>query len=211
MTILLIIKVLIIGDSGVGKSSVLRVIKNEEFKPNYDTTIALDFAFSSYQHNGENIKIQIWDTAGQERYQDLIAAYYRGAHGIIVAYDTCNRESFENVHKWIANSKQHITNDVAMVLIGNKTDLESMRHVSYEEGTEMAKQYNIPFYETSSKKEKNINECFEKMIKTIISKHEDENDELFVEFDENDRINLYENRLKSMNRKIKFGKCCCIC
>lgn len=119
---------------------------------------------------GKKLKLQVWDTAGQERFQTIALSYYKGAWGIILSYSITDRKSFESIGKWMKQIKENAANDVLLVLVGNKNDLENQRVVSKEEGEKLAEEQNMPFYETSAKEDMNIKEVFMKIGCDILSK-----------------------------------------
>ena len=164
-----LLKFLILGDSGVGKSSLLMRFTDDAFSETYITTIGIDFKIRTIKlDNGKTIKIQIWDTAGQERFRAITTAYYRGCMGILVVYDVTNLESFERVHQWMKNIETHANKTAQLILIGNKSDLEKHRVVSYEQGENLAKKYGIKFYETSSKRGINVYPAFQELAESVI-------------------------------------------
>ena len=110
--------------------------------------------------DGKRVKLQIWDTAGQERFRTITNAYYRGAHGILLTYDVTDEGSFNNVRNWMRNIEQHASDGVSKVLVGNKSDAEEKRVISTEQGEALAKEFGIPFFETSAKANTNVNDAF---------------------------------------------------
>ncbi|KAI1394105.1 ras-domain-containing protein [Hypoxylon trugodes] len=155
-----LIKLLLIGDSGVGKSCCLLRFSEDSFTPSFITTIGIDFKIRTIELDGKRVKLQIWDTAGQERFRTITTAYYRGAMGILLVYDVTDQRSFENIRTWFANVEQHATEGVNKILIGNKCDWEEKRVVSTEQGEALAKELGIPFLEVSAKSNINIDEAF---------------------------------------------------
>ena len=155
-------KLLVIGDSGVGKSSILHRFVDDAFMEGYISTIGVDFKIKTIEIEGKTVKLQIWDTAGQERFRTITSSYYRGANGIIITYDVTNRTSFENLDKWYGDCKKYCldSNNVKLFLCGNKCDCSKNRVVSYDEGMEYAKSKNIDFLETSAKSSENIEKIF---------------------------------------------------
>jgi small GTP-binding protein len=154
-------KVLLIGDSSVGKTSMTMRFTNNIFSQSFITTIGIDFVSKIIECNSSKIKLQIWDTAGQERFRAITTAYYRGADIIIIVYDVCDTSSFENVKNWIISIKNYTKDLSGIILVGNKADMVSYRQVPYEDGLNLAKQYKIPFFECSAKKGTCINEIFD--------------------------------------------------
>ncbi|KAK9771266.1 hypothetical protein SCAR479_11999 [Seiridium cardinale] len=154
------IKLLLIGDSGVGKSCCLLRFSEDSFTPSFITTIGIDFKIRTIELDGKRVKLQIWDTAGQERFRTITTAYYRGAMGILLVYDVTDQRSFDNIRTWFANVEQHATEGVNKILIGNKCDWEDKRVVSTEQGEALAKELGIPFLEVSAKSNINIDKAF---------------------------------------------------
>ncbi|KAJ3615617.1 hypothetical protein Zmor_016279 [Zophobas morio] len=165
-------KLLLIGDSGVGKTCVLFRFSDDAFNDTFISTIGIDFKIKTIEIDGKTIKLQIWDTAGQERFRTITMAYYRGAMGIMLVYDITNRKSFENIQQWMKNIEQNASNDVEKIILGNKCDMDSNREVSKEEGKDLARKYGLQFYETSAKEMINIKEAFLEMSGRIKSKLE---------------------------------------
>jgi len=161
-------KLLIIGDSGVGKSSLLVRFADNTFSGNYITTIGVDFKIRTIEINGERVKLQIWDTAGQERFRTITSTYYRGTHGVIVVYDVCSGDSFANVKRWLHEINQNC-DDVARVLVGNKCDDPDRRVVLREDAGRFATQMGIQLFETSAKENINVEEMFRAITDLVLS------------------------------------------
>ncbi|KAG5438117.1 hypothetical protein PCANB_002968 [Pneumocystis canis] len=155
-----LIKLLLIGDSGVGKSCLLLRFSEDSFTPSFITTIGIDFKIRTIELDGKRIKLQIWDTAGQERFRTITTAYYRGAMGILLVYDVTDEKSFINVRSWFSNIQQYASEGVKKILIGNKCDWEERRAVSYNQGQCLANEFNMPFLETSAKSNINVDDAF---------------------------------------------------
>ncbi|KAH9842470.1 GTP-binding protein ypt1 [Rhodofomes roseus] len=160
-------KLLLIGDSGVGKSCLLLRFAEDNFTDSYLSTIGVDFKIRTIELEGKTVKLQIWDTAGQERFRTIAAAYYRGAHGIVVVYDVTDPESFENVKSWLTEIERYASETVKRLLIGNKSDLVEKKAVEYNTAQEFANQIQIPFLETSAKTAANVEEAFIVMSRQI--------------------------------------------
>nr|CCA15877.1 Chloride Channel (ClC) Family putative [Albugo laibachii Nc14] len=157
----LLIKLLLIGDSGVGKSCVLLRYSDDSFTTSFITTIGIDFKVKTIDVNGKRVKLQIWDTAGQERFRTITTAYYRGAMGILMVYDVTDDHSFQNIRNWMTQIKQNASTNVNKILIGNKCDVDpSERAVTTEQGQELADEFGIEFFETSAKSNINIDAAF---------------------------------------------------
>jgi len=155
----LLAKVLIIGDSGVGKTCLLLRFCDNSFTTSHLATIGIDFKMKTIEVDGKRVKVQIWDTAGQDRFKTITQTYYRGAMGIILAYAVNDRESFQNIENWMKQIKEHASEDVCKILVGNKSDMPD-RCVEYEEGKRLADSYGVQFFETSAKDCRNVNDAF---------------------------------------------------
>merc|ERR1711964_626978 len=144
-----LIKLLLIGDSGVGKSCCLLRFSEDSFTPSFITTIGIDFKIRTIELDGKRVKLQIWDTAGQERFRTITTAYYRGAMGILLVYDITDEQSFLNIRNWMRNIEQHAADNVNKILLGNKCDMQNDRMVDKQKGVDLAGEYGIKFFETS--------------------------------------------------------------
>lgn len=153
-------KLLLIGDSGVGKTCLLFRFSEDAFNTTFISTIGIDFKIRTVELNGKRVKLQIWDTAGQERFRTITTAYYRGAMGIILVYDISNEKSFENIKHWIHNIEEHASSDVEKMILGNKCDMADRRQVSKDRGEKLAIEYGVKFMETSAKTSLNVEEAF---------------------------------------------------
>jgi len=160
-------KLLIIGDSGVGKSSILLRFSEDLFSGSYITTIGVDFKIRTISVDGEKVKLQIWDTAGQERFRTITSTYYRGTHGVIVVYDVTNAESFVNVKRWLQEIDQNC-DIVNRVLVGNKNDCPDKKVVETDDSKRFAQQMGIEMFETSAKDNINIEEVFSHVTKLVL-------------------------------------------
>ncbi|MES1908492.1 MAG: Ras-related protein RABD2c [Cercozoa sp. M6MM] len=165
-------KLLLIGDSGVGKSCILLRFADDTFSDSYISTIGVDFKIRTIELEGKTIKLQIWDTAGQERFRTITSSYYRGAHGIIVVYDITDMDSFTNVSTWLNEIDRFASESVSKLLVGNKCDLASQRVVSLEQAQSFAKEKQMTLLETSAKSAQNVEEAFKKMASQIKKKVE---------------------------------------
>ncbi|KAM0947042.1 putative small GTP-binding protein [Dioscorea sansibarensis] len=160
-------KVVIIGDSAVGKSNLLSRYARNEFNPHSKATIGVEFQTQSMEIDGKEVKAQIWDTAGQERFRAVTSAYYRGAVGALVVYDISRRTTFDSVSRWLQELETHSDNTIARILVGNKCDLENIRAVPVEEGKALAEEQGLFFMETSALDSTNVKTAFEIVIKEI--------------------------------------------
>ncbi|KAL6503825.1 Ras-related protein RABD2a [Orobanche gracilis] len=159
-------KLLLIGDSGVGKSCLLLRFADDSYLDSYISTIGVDFKIRTVEQDGKTIKLQIWDTAGQERFRTITSSYYRGAHGIIIVYDVTDQESFNNVKQWLSEIDRYASDSVNKLLVGNKSDLVN-RVVSYDTAKAFADEIGIPFMETSAKDATNVEQAFMAMSANI--------------------------------------------
>jgi len=160
-------KLLLIGDSGVGKSSLLIQFAEGAYDPNMPETIGMDFKVKVLELGGLKVKLQIWDTAGQERFNTITQQYYRNAMGIILVYDATSEESFGNIRRWAAQISAHAAQGTSRLLVGNKADCEN-RAVDSERGQELAREYGIGFFETSAKSGLNVQQAFEAIARDVV-------------------------------------------
>ena len=162
-------KVLLLGDSTVGKTCFLLRYCDKTFEDAHLTTVGLDYRLKSMVlKNEKNVKLQIWDTAGQDRFRAITKNYYKGANGIILIYDVTNLQSYENVKNWIAQIKESANQNVVIYLVGNKIDVKDEdRIVKTDDGKKLAEEFKLPFFESSAKQGININEIFEQIVEKI--------------------------------------------
>lgn len=160
-------KVLLLGDAGVGKSSLLRRYTEGIYSISIDATVGIDYRAKILNCEGKTIKLQIWDTAGQERFKTLTQAFYRSCDGICIVYDIMNRNSLISVEQWVRQAKQCAPEDIKMVLLGNKTDDEKRREISYDEGYQFASSLGLTFFEVSVKENSYIDEGFYELATQI--------------------------------------------
>ena len=175
-------KIILVGDSGTGKSCLGYRIATNKFNPDEQITIGVDFCSTIINVKGKNMKFNIWDTAGQEKYNSLIRGYYKGSHGCLIVFDITNRTTFENVKKWfhevtnIQNDPLNLDNiiknpNLVVMLVGNKNDLQNKRQVSQEEGLSLAKEFNsynkTTYFETSAKSGSNVRDMFNQLAEAI--------------------------------------------
>ena len=161
-------KVLLLGDSTVGKTCFLMKYTDKTFQDIHMATIGLDYRLRSMRlKSGKSIKLQIWDTAGQDRFRAITKNYYKGSHGIILIYDITNTQSFENVKTWVNQIREEASSNVIIYIAGNKVDMEDERKVDRDDGEKLAEELGFPFVETSAKNGININETFEDLVERI--------------------------------------------
>ena len=165
-------KVVLIGDSAVGKTSLIRLYNYKDIDKCHIPTLACDYFITNENVEGKQVKLLVWDTAGQERFRSISTNYVKNARGILLVYSVTDRNSFNNVSRWL-DDIVNVIDDFLMILIGNKTDLEEERTVSFEEGKKLANDYRVPFFETSIYQDKmpehamNISDIFHKLAKDI--------------------------------------------
>lgn len=162
-----IFKILIIGNSSVGKSNILLRYTDNIFNDSFLPTIGVDFKIKNITVNSQKVKLNIWDTAGQERFKTITSTYYKGSHGIVLVYDITDKESFNNISNWVIEVKRNAGTNIVMLLIGNKCDMESDRSVTVKEGQDLAKTLGVSFMETSAKTDVNIRETFNVLAKQV--------------------------------------------
>ncbi|KAK6159666.1 hypothetical protein DH2020_003047 [Rehmannia glutinosa] len=160
-------KIVLIGDSGVGKSNLLSRFTRNEFCLESKSTIGVEFATRTLQVEGRTVKAQIWDTAGQERYRAITSAYYRGALGAILVYDVTKPTTFENVSRWLKELRDHADSNIVIMLIGNKTDLKHLRAVATEDAQGFAEKEGLSFIETSALEATNVEKAFQTILSEI--------------------------------------------
>ena len=166
----LLFKLIIVGESCVGKSNIIVRYTEGEFKNIIGNTLGVELYNKYINIKDKYSKLQIYDTAGQERYHSIVSNYFRGSHGCFIVYDITNQESFDKIEFWYQSVKQKASNDVSIILVGNKCDLEEQRVITKEKGEEKAKELNIPFFETSALSDININEIFRELVENIYDK-----------------------------------------
>jgi len=162
-----LIKLMLIGDSGVGKSSLLLRFSDDSFDMNCTPTIGIDFKLRTIELDSKKIKLQLLDTAGQERFKTITTAHYRNAMGILLVYDVTNEQSFNNIKEWLKNIEKHTSQPVDKILVGNKTDLATQRKVSTADGQKLAQELVMEFFETSAKDKTQVEEAFYALTRSI--------------------------------------------
>ena len=188
-------KLLLTGDSGVGKTSLLLRFADGTFTDHFLPTIGIDFKIKTLNLDGKVIKLQIWDTSGGERFRMITPAYYRGANGIFIVYDVTDQRSFDHVEQWLADSNKHASSNVLKLLIGNECDLADQRVVDYATAKQYADSVNMPFIETSAKCDVNVELSFVMMASQVKRQ--------FEETDPRDNICL------DKKAEMKTSRCCC--
>ena len=191
-------KILTIGESGVGKTCILRRFVENKFLKNHLATIGIDFKTKNLTINNKEIKLKIWDTAGQERFRNITTQYYKGADGIVLVYDVTDDGSFEKIRDWMAQIQANAEkDDLGLVLLGNKCDVEP-RVVTEEQGNKMAEELHISYFETSALTGQGIKEAFEQLARDIMKKKG------VGEENKDGKVELNNNNKKKKER----GDCC---
>jgi len=162
-------KFLIIGRAGVGKSCILHQFIEQKFKDDTTHTIGVEFGSKVINVSNQSIKLQIWDTAGQERFRSVTRSYYRGAAGALLVYDISSRDSFSSLQNWLTDARSLASPSIAVILVGNKKDLEAQREVSYQEASQFAKENDLIFLECSAFNGENVEETFLKCARSILT------------------------------------------
>ena len=198
-------KVVLVGDSFVGKTNIMSKYLKNEFHEDSKATVGVEFGSKQFNIEGHSIKAQIWDTAGQERYKAITSAYYKGAKGAFVVYDITRKGSFESIYKWVSDLIAAADKKLTIVVIGNKSDLEDQRQVTKEQGEETASKLEVAFMETSALSGENLDKAFEMMINEVYKKcHE----EMLAEGD----VDIVEGgediNLNKKNDAVEQKKCC---
>jgi small GTP-binding protein len=161
------LKLIVIGDSGVGKTNIIKRYISNTFTIDTKSTVGVEFFTKTFKINDDILKLEIWDTAGQERYKAITSAYYRGSRGALIVYDITRIETYNNVDKWLTELKEKVEGSLKLLLIGNKSDLQEERKISIETAKHKARQFNVPLMETSAYDSTNIKKVFETILKEM--------------------------------------------
>ena len=153
-------KIMVLGESKVGKTSLIKRYTKDQFGGVYLTTVGMDFQDKIIEIEDKKVRLQVWDTAGQERFRNVTKSYFQSSQGLLVVYDITDKESFEKINFWMENIKKNAPENVKLILVGNKCDLANERKVTIEDGENKARNYNIKFFESSAKDGTNVNELF---------------------------------------------------
>jgi small GTP-binding protein len=167
-----LVKLILVGDSGVGKTNLLGQFLRNKFNPASKTTIGVQFATKTLTIRDKVVKAQIWDTAGQERYRAITSSYYKGTHGAMIVYDITSWVSFKSVGKWLTELRENSGPSIIVMLIGNKTDCEDARSVPTQDGENLAQREGLLFIETSAKSATNVREAFDQLTADVLTLYE---------------------------------------
>ena len=198
------LKVVVVGDSGVGKTNLIKRFISNTFNENSKATVGVEFLSKSYKINEKVFKIEIWDTAGQERYKSITAAYYKGAKGALVVYDTTQKPSFENIDKWMTEIKDKASPDMKLIIVGNKTDLVDQKQVTTEEALGKAKDLESPLMEASAKDGNNVKEAFYDLLREMYKEIRKKIDVVESQANDNGKNGI---QLETNDEKKKKGCC----
>lgn len=190
-----VFKLVIVGDSGVGKSCLMHHFIYNRFKKDTTQTIGVDFSAKSIKLGNQEIKLQIWDTAGQEKFRSVARSYYRGAIGIIIVYDITKAESFQHVPQWLNDAKNSARSECSVCVVGNKCDLEESRTVSMNEGSKYCLENNLLHFECSAFSGENIDEIFASISKHILNKIDN------GIIDSNSVVSSYAREMKKISKE----------
>ncbi|XP_029937801.1 ras-related protein Rab-15-like [Myripristis murdjan] len=203
-----LLRLMILGDSGVGKTCLLRRFTENEFHPSHISTIGVDFKMKTLEIDGIKVRVQIWDTAGQERYQTITKQYYRRAQGIILVYDVTNEPSFQHIVKWASDVDEYAADKVQRILVGNKSDEVKDRQVTKEQGSKVAQTFGLDFFETSAYTNSNINESFTRLAELVLEAHRKEADNLLGSLDDYLNNTALEGKTGSQDANASTKRTC---
>ena len=200
-----IFKVLLLGNSDVGKSSILLRYVDSVWNETFVPTIGVDFKVKTVEIGDKKVKMQIWDTAGQERFRNVISTYFRGGNGLLLIYDITNKDSFKNLESWLIEIEKNASENILKILIGNKSDLEEDREISKEEGQAFANRNGMQFMETSAKMNTNVDEAFQALGKLMIEFNSGQKTTMASQNKNDKKKTLSASKGKDLNSK---KKCC---
>ena len=206
----LLYKIVIIGDTNVGKSNILSRYLTNEFTSNTKSTVGVELGIKFLKIKNTSTKIQIWDTAGQERYQAITSSYFRGSDGCFIVYDITNETSFNNIEKWFDKIHEENDKEIPVIIVGNKCDLENERKIPTEKAKEKAQNLKCAFFETSALKAINIEQIFEELVNTIYDKTggNKSDDDIHIEIvNENKGVNINSENNEENGDNNKKGCC----
>ncbi|XP_042562180.1 ras-related protein Rab-15-like [Clupea harengus] len=205
-----LLRLMLLGDSGVGKTCLLWRFTDGDFHPSHISTIGIDFKMKTLDIDGTRVRVQIWDTAGQERYQTVTKQYYRRAQGILLVYDVTNEHSFQHIVKWASDVDECAPEQVMRILVGNKCDEEERRRVTTEQGDKLAKSYGMDFFETSAFSNHNIKESFSRLTEMALHANRKKLDGLWLSI--NDDLSTEDLLQEEADQKVEENpERTCVC
>ena len=197
-------KIVLVGDSSVGKTNIMGKYLKNEFREDSKSTVGVEFGSKEFVIENHTVRVQIWDTAGQERYKAITSAYYKGAKGAFVVYDITRKGTFESVDKWVSDLKATADKKITLLLLGNKCDLEDQRQISKDQAEQKAKSFEVAFLETSALSGENLEKAFEMLVNEVYKKcHLDMEDE-----EDRDMVPGKDIDLNKDNNQVKQKTCC---
>ena len=203
-------KLIIVGDTGVGKTNIIGKYIADSFNENTKSTVGVEFFTKSFKINEDYIKLEIWDTAGQERYKSITSAYYKGSNGALLVYDITRTATFDDIEKWINEVKDVVEGDLKFVLVGNKSDLSNERKVETETALAKAQKLKMPLIETSAFNSTNIQKVFKIILidiyKNFKKEKKEKNDK--KNLNEGIKIDMQEGKQNQKELKKEGGSCC---
>jgi Ras-related protein Rab-1A len=206
-----LLKFILIGESSVGKSSIMMQYADGKYVKDYMSTVGVDFKFKTIDHESKRVKIQIWDTAGQERFRTITQTYYRGSHGMIVVYDVTDRSSFDKVNYWIQEVIRN-TNNIPIAIVANKIDLIDKRVITTEEGEFCADLNNAVYFETSALNGENIEQLFKELVSESLDLNKFSNEKTNNNEKLHNSVVLYDSEFPSEFKEMlspKQNTTCC--
>jgi small GTP-binding protein len=205
-----LMKLILVGDSGVGKTNILSKYLKNDFDPDSKATVGVEFGTKNIEIDNKRIKVQIWDTAGQERYKSITSTYYKGAKGAFIVYDITRKSTFDNIDKWIGDLKNNGDENMIVYLVGNKSDLNDMREVRKDEAMTKSEKFNIAFSETSALYGDNIHKIFQDLMeKVYINFYRNANTNREKEINKGVDLNEESNeKNNNQNNQESERKCC---
>ena len=205
-----LMKLILVGDSGVGKTNILSKYLKNDFDPDSKATVGVEFGTKNIEIDNKRIKVQIWDTAGQERYKSITSTYYKGAKGAFIVYDITRKSTFDNIDKWIGDLKNNGDENMIVYLVGNKSDLNDMREVRKDEAMTKSEKFNIAFSETSAIYGDNIHKIFQDLMeKVYINFYRNVNTNREKEINKGVDLNEESNeKNNNQNNQESERKCC---
>ena len=192
-----ICQILLIGDSSVGKTSLIQRYVNGIFKYEYLATVGIDFYKKHEIINNMNVEVRLWDTAGQERFKSLTPNYFKNAEGVILTYDITKTESFENLKYWMNSIETNLGDIIPIIIVGNKLDMKDMREITKENADKLSKEYNYKYFETSAKTGEGVDDAFKDLVNQILEK----SDKFEEERNERNSVKINENQEDNPKKK----------